>query len=109
MPRFDTYQQKVLALAGMFTAAELVHAVAHTGSCDDTVATTLIQSIFDLHPRSFETIYPEPVKNLKLGLQSLIELLEATQALKNTAIPNYVLGLIVLEKNYVKNPASLNF
>lgn len=98
------HKNKVLALAGIFQAANLVHGLAHDGTLPEASFTSCINSLFELNPDSIDNIYGATC-NLELGLKTLI----ATQQGKsNRDLIRYALALIHLERKLIRNTTMLD-
>lgn len=94
-----------LALAGIFQAATLVQHVATRGIAEDPYFTTSIGSIFQLEANNVISIF-EDVRQLQLGLRSLLAVFnKQTQQNPHEAldVTRYVIGLIYLERKFIKN------
>lgn len=96
-----------LALAGLFQAVALVEQIAKTGQSTSEAFTTSINSVLDLNPTDSLAIYGGDVKNLRMGLELLNELL-----IKNTSkhqdVIRYGLGVLHLQKKLSGRKDMLN-
>ncbi len=96
---------RVLALAGLLQATELVEHIAHHGQIDQASLETCIQSIFTIDSESVEQIYGHVAK-LELGLKILVQQLSGGSQ-RNSNITRYTLQLLLLERRLVKQPKIL--
>lgn len=101
------YREITLALAGIAQAARLVEEVAKTGYVQPEAYQCSIESLLDLNPASTLAVYGGEVKNLRLGLETLREMLKGGQQKHQDAL-RYALGALHLQKNLAKNSAMLS-
>ncbi len=94
---------KTLALAGIAQAANLVKDIAQTGKYDEAAFQTSIYSIFQTHPSSVLAIYQDDPQHLKLGLQTLITMLESSTIV---APIRYMLALMRLQKKISRSTST---
>lgn len=96
-----------LALAGLFQAVALVEQTAKTGQTTPEAFITSINSILDLNPDTSLDVYGGDIKNLRIGLELLNELL-----IKNTPkhqdLIRYALGVLHLQKKLSSRKDMLN-
>ena len=88
-----------LALAGICQSARLVQQLAHQGYCDSDAMHVSLNSVIDLNPDSTLGVFGGSEANLKLGLETLLGVLNANnrQGL-NAELTRYTLSLMVLER-----------
>jgi len=93
------YYDITLALAGICQSAHLVQQLAHQGQADNDALRVSLNSVVDLNPGSTLTIFGGEEVNLKLGLETLLGVLNASsrQGL-NGELTRYTLSLMVLER-----------
>lgn len=93
------YYDITLALAGICQSARLVQELAHQGHCDTDALHVSLQSVIDQNPDSTLGVFGGREANLKLGLETLIGVLNAgnRQGL-NAELTRYTLSLMVLER-----------
>jgi hypothetical protein len=93
------YYDITLALAGVCQAARLVQELAHQGHCDSDALHVSLNSIIDLDPDSTLAVFGGSEANLRLGLETLIGVLNTSsrQGL-NAELTRYTLSLMVLER-----------
>lgn len=93
------YYDITLALAGICQSARLVQQLAHQGHCDSDAMRVALSSVIDLNPDSTLGVFGGSEANLKLGLETLLGVLNANsrQGL-NAELTRYTLSLMVLER-----------
>jgi len=92
-------EQQALALAGVAQAARLVDQIARTGSCPQEFLEPTIHSLFAFDADSVEEVYGGTA-HVRLGLQTLGELLADNRAESNREVLRYVFGLLYLERKF---------
>ncbi|HEV8078251.1 MAG TPA: high frequency lysogenization protein HflD [Marinobacter sp.] len=92
-----TLHDQTLALAGIFQAADLVTQIAHNGSCDATDLETCLRSLFATDPATTLDVYGGELRDLSLGLNTLVRVLSEQSKPTDIEILRYVLNLIQLE------------
>ncbi|WP_010323188.1 high frequency lysogenization protein HflD [Marinobacterium stanieri] len=101
------HDEQTLALAGMFQAASLVDQVASRGMVPQNSYEASIASLFVTDPKLTEDVFggvSEVPYTLGLGLRHLQDMVEKNESAQNKRIVQYVLGMIMLEKQLDKNP-----
>jgi len=100
----ETVNPQILALAGVFQAAELVRQAASHGAWSGFAATASLESLFRLEAETPEEIYGDR-KRLRLGLETLIGVLsgEAEHQLPLQC----AVTLLQLEKKFLRHPAMM--
>ena len=103
-------QQRILALAGMAQAAQLVHQVATSGQIEETASVSSWRSLFVTEPQHISDIYggAECLHNLSLGLGTLLAVLQQDQQAPIADITRYLIGMIHLQGKLGKNPSLLD-
>ncbi len=94
---------RVLALAGVFQAAELVRRTAIQGRKIDRDIETCISSLFKIDVKSVEEIY-QHCSHLRLGLNTLVAQMGSNTEQRDTEITRYVITLLHLEKKLSRRP-----
>lgn len=97
---------RILALAGIFQATGLVQEMADQGSADPEALQTSIHSIFDIDPRSTESIFGG-ISGLRYGLKVLLEHLSGKQTPHKAQLVKYAIGVLHLERQLSKQPDML--
>ena len=93
------YYDITLALAGICQSAHLVQQLAHQGQADNDALRVSLTSVVELNPGSTLQVFGGEEANLKLGLETLLGVLNASnrQGL-NGELTRYTLSLMVLER-----------
>ncbi len=99
-------EQSTLALAGIFQAVELVRQVAQQGLLDQAPFESSINSILKVDADSVEEIYGG-INGVNMGLKVLQSQLNGSKQGRNMDLLRYALGIIVLERKLIKQPAML--
>jgi high frequency lysogenization protein len=90
-----THGDRVMALAGLFQACELVDQVGRQGHCDRAAASASLYSLLQVDADNVEAVYGG-LERLEPGLQALKRELTA-KITRNPRIAQYVIQLIHLE------------
>ncbi len=103
------YYDITLALAGICQSAHLVQQLAHQGHCDSEAFNASLNSVIVLSPSSTLAVFGGNEANLKLGLETLLGVLNASsrQGL-NAELTRYTLSMMVLERKLSANKSALN-
>lgn len=100
-------RDRTLALAGVIQAVYLVNEVANTGTLPHHYYEATVNSVFKLDAPTTDAIYGGK-ENLKLGLETLRELLTFDQNSELMPIVRYSLSLLHLERKLARNANMLN-
>eukprot|EP01155_Anaeramoeba_flamelloides_P030915 Anaeramoba_flamelloidesa87828_31.p1 GENE.a87828_31~~a87828_31.p1 ORF type:complete len:225 (+),score=25.22 a87828_31:90-764(+) len=101
------HDEQTVALAGMFQAASLVDQIAHRGMVPQNSYEACIASLFVTSPKLTEDVYggvSEVPYSLSLGLRHLQDMVDKNESTQNKQIIQYVLGMIMLERQLDKHP-----
>ncbi len=101
------HDEQTVALAGMFQAASLVDQIAHRGMVPQNSYEACIASLFVTDPKLTEDVFggvSEVPYNLSLGLRHLQDMVDKNESAQNKQIIQYVLGMIMLERQLDKHP-----
>lgn len=101
------WENRTLALAGMFQAATLVQKLATTGSLQSAHLDTAIHSLFEQNPKETADVYGS-LSNVLTGLERLKEVLKRNNSPEGNDIVRYVMGIIHLQKKLSAQPDMLN-
>lgn len=96
-----TDQDRVIAFAGIYQAAAMVHQLATQGQADTTALTATLNSLFVENPPDTLSVFTD-LEGIKLGLRALRVQMGNPEALgekRNIQITQYVIGMLALEKN----------
>lgn len=102
----DNFQSRTLALAGVFRAASLVNVLANEGTISDDELRISIESIFETDPDDVIQVYGSS-ENLSQGFDTLIKQLGKESDSRNMDIARYVVSMLFLERQLMKNPEIL--
>lgn len=100
------YTDRVIALAGVFQAAQLVHEIAKHAQVNGDDLQTSLNSIINDTPESVIAVYGD-LEKLRTGLITLNEQLGLQQGKREVEITRYVMGILFLERKLTKTPALL--
>lgn len=100
-----TIDDRTLALAGIFQAAQLTWQVARRGQADSLAMETSIYSLFQANPPSTEAVFGG-LRGVAPGLRCLLRQLEGNDS-RNLEITQYSIALIALARRLRKEPARL--
>lgn len=98
----NSFDNQLLALAGVFQAATLVQQIAHRGTCDETAMDASINSLFVTDPDHTLDVYGDLYK-LREGLALLGGALDRQTSQKDVEVLRYALNLIHLAGRLRKN------
>ncbi len=102
----NSFNDRVLALGGIFQAAYLVDQVARRGMAPQAEYETSIGSLFEMSPLTTEAVFGSRFE-IRRGLQTLAEQLEGNEAKRNVYIMRYAMGLLQLERKLSAKPEML--
>lgn len=88
---------KTLALAGVFQAAELVRQAASHGTWSGYAATSSLNSLFKLEAESAADIYGG-TERMRLGLETMLAVLEGDNRYADAL--RYAVGLLQIQKKF---------
>ncbi len=98
--------EKTMALAGVFQTAALVNQIASKGIIDDIDLATCVHSTLQIDPINTEAVFGT-IKNIRLGLATLIEQIADKSSGRDVQIARYVIALLHLQRKLMKQPAML--
>ena len=98
-----TLSDRVLALAGVFQAAQLVQEIARNGRADSTDVEASLRSLLVDNPATVLEVYGDDVNHLRTGLICLHEQL-GLEGKKDVELTRYVMGMLFLERKLNKSP-----
>ncbi|AAO26970.1 hypothetical protein YcfC [Buchnera aphidicola str. Bp (Baizongia pistaciae)] len=96
----------MLSLAGICQSIVLVNQLSETGECHSKSFEICIDSMLNLYPTTVLSIYGNKEKNLKLGITTLMSLLNVNAILKcknSIKMIRYIFNLITLENRLENN------
>ncbi|MEQ9859975.1 high frequency lysogenization protein HflD [Pectobacterium cacticida] len=103
------YYEITLALAGICQSAYLVQQLAHTGNCNHDALHTSLNSVLNVNPVSTLAVYGDAEQNLKVGLETLLAILNTSSNRGAGAeLSRYTFSLIALERKLKAKPSALD-
>jgi high frequency lysogenization protein len=102
------YYDITLALAGICQSARLVQQLAHGGQCDREGMTVSLKSILETNPASTLAVFGGQESNLKIGLETLMGVLNANRQGPGAELTRYTLSLMVLERKLNAQKSAMN-
>lgn len=102
------YYDITLALAGICQSARLVQQLAHGGQCDREGMMVSLKSILETNPASTLAVFGGQESNLKIGLETLMGVLNANRQGPGAELTRYTLSLMVLERKLNAQKSAMN-
>lgn len=102
------YYDITLALSGICQSARLVQQLAHQGHCDADALHVSLNSVIDMNPSSTLGVFGGSEANLRLGLETLLGVLNASSRQGLNAELTHTLSLMVLERKLSSAKGALN-
>ncbi|CNG33998.1 high frequency lysogenization protein HflD [Yersinia enterocolitica] len=102
------YYDITLALAGICQSARLVQQLAHEGQCDNDALNTVLSGLLQTNPPSTLAVYGGNEQSLKMGLETLQSVLNASRQGPAAELTRYTLSLMVLERKLNANKSAMN-
>lgn len=98
----NSFDDRVLALAGLLQALAQVRRIADTGQSDTVQVQSALDSVFRIDASSTETVYGN-ASSLRPGLRQLRDYLSKGD--KDEAVGRLALAVLQLERRFVRNDA----
>jgi len=98
-----TFEDRTLALAGIYQSVILVKDIARKGSVSDAHLSTLLETLFRFDANNVIDVYGD-ASTVKKGLQTLIDQLSGKKDSADMEITRYAIQLLSLEKALKKSP-----
>ena len=95
------FQESNIAFAGVCQAAALVHQLATTGSCDETLLKNTLRCVVVTDPERTIDVYGG-YENLQLGYKTLVNQLNNAASGPESTLTRYMIGLVALERKLAK-------
>lgn len=102
----NDFELRTLALAGVFRAAALVNILANEGTISEDDLRISVESIFETDPNDVVAVFGN-INNLSLGFTTLVNQLGKNNNNRNIDVARYVVSMLFLERQLMKNPAML--
>lgn len=103
----NNFQESNIAFAGICQAAALVHQLATTGNCDETLLSHTLRSVLVTDPSQTIEVYGS-YEHLEVGYKTLITQLSDSNAGPTNALTRYMIGLVALERKLARRNDILN-
>ncbi len=97
-------QSRVIALAGLFQASQIVTDLAKTGMCDIITFNALTDSLFVLDPETPLDAYNGDINSVRTGLELLQNLSRSKLTTEHAETARYAISLLALQKQLSKKP-----
>lgn len=95
---FTRWEYRNIALAAVTQCAVLVHRLASQGSVPTSSLLGCLQPVYDLDPKSLETLYPD-VRRFSEGIDTLQRSFDSEGLRENAEVVRYLLGMLVLQQH----------
>ncbi|MBD2813368.1 high frequency lysogenization protein HflD [Xenorhabdus sp. Flor] len=102
------YYDITLALAGICQSARLVQQLAHEGQYDASAFEITLNSILNMSPASTLDVFGNETRNLRVGLEAVMGMLNGTNSGVSAELTRYVLSIMALERRLSKNSSATN-
>ncbi|HDN2510131.1 TPA: high frequency lysogenization protein HflD [Providencia rettgeri] len=102
------YYDITLALAGICQAGAMVQKLAHEGTCLDSDAETMVNSLTNMNPSSTLDVYGNAPANLKTGLGAMLGMLTGGNSGLSAEMTRYMLSMMALERRLNKDDEAMN-
>jgi high frequency lysogenization protein len=102
----NNFESRTLALAGVFRAAALVNILANEGTISEDDLRISVESIFETNPDDVVAVFGN-TNNLSLGFTTLLNQLGKNNSNRNIDVARYVVSMLFLERQLMKNPTML--
>ncbi|NIG98323.1 MAG: high frequency lysogenization protein HflD [Serratia symbiotica] len=101
------YYDIALAIAGISQSARLVQLLAHQGQCDDKALHTSLSSLLQMDSPSTLAVFGGEERKLKVGLETLMAVLNVSNKGAGAELTRYTLSLMVLERKLHANKQAM--
>ncbi len=98
----STKHDRIIALAGMFQAGQLIRQISQDGTADSEPFAASLHSILNVDAATTEAVYGG-LQGVTLGLSLLKTLFGSTDKQRDLEVARYVFGIIQLDKKLNKN------
>uniref|UniRef100_A0A182T7Y5 High frequency lysogenization protein HflD homolog n=1 Tax=Anopheles maculatus TaxID=74869 RepID=A0A182T7Y5_9DIPT len=95
-------------MAGISQSARLVQQFAHEGQADREAFHTSLNSLLQMDPPSTLAVFGGEERNLKMGLETLMGVLNANNKGPAAELTRYTISLMVLERKLHANKSAMN-
>ncbi|WP_226020119.1 high frequency lysogenization protein HflD [Serratia symbiotica] len=101
------YYDITLAIAGISQSARLVQQLAHQGQCDRKALHTSLSSLLQMDSPSTLAVFGGEERKLKVGLETLMAVLNVSNKGAGAELTRYTLSLMVLERKLHANKQAM--
>ncbi|AEW44557.1 lysogenization regulator [Serratia symbiotica str. 'Cinara cedri'] len=101
------YYDITLAIAGISQSARLVQQLAHQGQCDHEAFHTSLSSLLKMYSPSTLAVFGGAALKLKVGLETLLGILNASNKGAGAELIRYTLSLMILERKLHANKQAM--
>ncbi|NIG62161.1 MAG: high frequency lysogenization protein HflD [Serratia symbiotica] len=101
------YYDITLAIAGISQSARLVQQLAKKGQCDHEAFHTSMSSLLQINSHSTLAVFGGEERKIKVGLETLMALLNANNKGAGAELTRYTLSLMVLERKLQANKQAM--
>lgn len=101
------YYDITLAIAGISQAARLVQQLAHQGKCDHKALHTSLSSLLQIDSLSTLAVFGGEERKLKIGIETLMAVLNVSNKGAGAELIRYTLNLMVLERKLHANKQAM--
>lgn len=98
----NNFEQRTLALAGVFRSAALVNVLANKGTISSDDLKISVESIFETDPDDVIQIFGN-INNLSLGFETLLNQFGNNNKTRDIDIARYVVSILFLERRLMNN------
>ena len=102
----SSFNDRTLALAGIFQSASLVHQLATTGNADEEATLASIESLFMIDAENVPSVF-SGTQGISLGLRTLADFAGSNKSEANMAMLAYVFSLMHLTHKLLRQPELL--
>ncbi|MCB1616608.1 MAG: high frequency lysogenization protein HflD [Pseudomonadales bacterium] len=100
-----SFEEQVLAIAGMVQAGKLVDDLAKKGLADNRDLETMMYALLETDPKNTESVFIDK-SHLKNGLSETVDILQQ-QSTQASDTLRYVLGMVYLERKLTAHQSML--
>ena len=104
---FSDWEYRNMALGATMQCAVMVHELATRGQANEQQLGAMVRTLFVTNPENVADIYSDPAA-LSRGLQALQESLDGQGLREHAEEARYLLGLLVLQKKFLRNTGMQN-
>lgn len=99
-------EERVIGLAGMMQAIELVHQIATTGEVDERFYQTSVHSLLQIDAPDAAAVY-DGLSGVRKGLETTLRVIGDGRAPHRAELFRYIFGILYLERKLNRRPEML--